>query len=112
MAKKILFGFWALFPMVIVAAGVVTLAGLVELFPRDGPDLPAWLEYALTGVLLSGWVAFIIDVWAGGKVPVPKRKLWAVVLVLGNVYAMPFYYWWYVLPAERSDREEAASSHA
>ena len=112
MAKKLVFGLWALIPMAIVAVGVVSLSGLAEVIPPHGLDLPAWVELVFGGVLLSGWVAFIIDVWAGGKVPAPKRKLWAVVLFLGNFYAMPFYYWWYVVHAERSDPEEAANSHA
>jgi len=34
-------------------------------------------------------------------VPNEKRKLWVAVIVLGNAFALPFFWFWYVLQASR-----------
>jgi hypothetical protein len=39
-----------------------------------------------------------------GRVPQDKRALWAVVLLLGNIVAMPFYWYFYIWGQHRSGR--------
>jgi hypothetical protein len=36
-------------------------------------------------------------------VPREKRWLWAVVLVLGNIFSLPFFWYWYVRPGKGSN---------
>jgi len=41
---------------------------------------------------------YIVHVFRTDRVPADKKALWAVVLFLGNVFAMPVYWWLYVWP--------------
>ena len=49
---------------------------------------------ASVGTLL--WLASLLGCWK--VVPTGKRGLWFVVLVLANVFALPFFWFWYVRP--------------
>ena len=49
--------------------------------------------------MLGIWVliaAYIVYLFKTDHVPVEKRALWAVVLFLGNMVAMPFFWYFYV----------------
>ena len=41
-------------------------------------------------------ISYIAYLFATNHVPSGKRALWAVVLFLGNVFAMPFFWYFYV----------------
>ena len=49
--------------------------------------------------LVLGLVAFyVIHLFSTSRVPSEKKALWAVVLFLGNLFAMPFYWYFYIWP--------------
>lgn len=47
----------------------------------------------LTILLIVGFSWYSLK---SGVVPVDKRKLWVVVLLFANIYALPFFWYWYV----------------
>ena len=65
-----------------------------ELLPTTGIHL---LTIALTLGLL---VVYIIDVFKNKKVKNDIKALWAIILILGNVIAMPIYWYLYIWRAE------------
>ena len=44
---------------------------------------------------------YIIHLFRTDRVPNDKKALWAVVLFLGNLMAMPFYWYFYIWPREK-----------
>ena len=46
--------------------------------------------------------AYVYDVFHNPRVQGDRRALWAVVLFLGNFFAMPVYWWLYVRPEAES----------
>ena len=64
----------------------------------DGED-QVFLTRIYPLVLVATWtglIAYVVDSLRSPRVPDQKRKLWAVVLVLGHFFAQPFYWWRYV----------------
>jgi hypothetical protein len=59
-------------------------------------------------VILASWAlvaSYVVYLFRTAHVPAEKRALWAVVLFLGNMLAMPFFWYLYVwrpLQAERA----------
>jgi hypothetical protein len=49
-------------------------------------------------IMLAVLVFYIVHLFNTNRVPADKKALWAVVLVLGNLFAMPVYWYWYVWP--------------
>ena len=50
-------------------------------------------------VILGSWIltgTYIVYLFKTEHVPADKRALWAVVLFLGNMLAMPFFWYFYV----------------
>jgi hypothetical protein len=45
---------------------------------------------------LIAWLAYLWDVWRNPRMPKDKRALWTAVLILANLYALPFYWWFYI----------------
>jgi len=55
--------------------------------------------HILVMALVLGLTAFyIVHLFRTDRVPTDKKALWAVVLLLGNLLAMPFYWYFYVWP--------------
>jgi len=48
------------------------------------------------GFWVFGWAFVLSDLWRNPAVPPEKRRFWKVVLVIGNFYALPFYWWRYI----------------
>jgi hypothetical protein len=56
-------------------------------------------DYALPivgGLGLLAVIGFISYTLRTDAVPPEKRALWVVVLLLANIYALPFFWFWYV----------------
>lgn len=41
-------------------------------------------------------ISYVVYLFKSGVVPKDKRVLWAVVLIAGNMFAMPFFWFFYV----------------
>ncbi len=60
-------------------------------------DAMSTLTQALIGgFFLVALLAYFWDVWNSPRMPRSKRALWTAVLFLGNWYALPFYWWFYI----------------
>ena len=58
--------------------------------------------FRLQLLFMAVWVAllafYIVHVFRTDRVPADKKALWAVVLFLGNMFAMPVYWYLYIWP--------------
>jgi hypothetical protein len=52
------------------------------------------LLLGVLGILMT--IGFISNTFRSDSVPRAKRGLWVTVLVLGNIFALPFYWFWYI----------------
>lgn len=52
--------------------------------------------FLIVGLVLTA--LFVFFTLSTSMVPAEKRWLWVVVLVLANVFALPFFWLWYVRP--------------
>lgn len=59
-------------------------------------EMPLAGGLAIGGFLLAALLAYVWDVWHSPRMPTSKRALWTAVLFLGNWYALPFYWWFYI----------------
>src|SRR5688572_12234577 len=88
-----------------IAAGItsiftpLTLVVLSMIEPAVWPRGRLFFEYGyfVAGIIgLATMFAFIWYARRSGAVPVEKRGLWVAVLFLGNMFALPFFWFWYV----------------
>jgi uncharacterized membrane protein len=79
-----------------VPAGLILIA-LVEpmLWPRGTSTFDVLLVI-LAFLGLAAMVGFMWHAKRSNAVPSQKRDLWVWVLLLGNVFALPFFWFWYV----------------
>jgi hypothetical protein len=56
------------------------------------------LILGISGLLMMAW--FIHHVIRTNAVPPEKRGLWVIILLVGNVFALPFFWFWYIRKAE------------
>jgi len=54
----------------------------------------------IMGLVLALTILYIVHLFRTDRVPPDKKALWAVVLLLGNVLAMPVYWYFYVWPKQ------------
>lgn len=83
---------------------VVVVASAAIASSRDGEAELAvlfGLHLATMVVVALLLVVFIVDCYRSPRVPDDRRTLWAVILFLGNLLAMPVYWWIYVRPGPR-----------
>jgi len=92
--KKIVFTVFASSPFLLVALFIV--AEYNPQVRQAFDDLPTAGEVAFITFFLVAWLACIWDIWRNSRMPAEKRKLWTAVLALGNWYALPFYWWFYI----------------
>jgi hypothetical protein len=52
----------------------------------------------ISGLLMMAW--FIHHVIRTNTVPAEKRGLWVMILLVGNIFALPFFWFWYIRKAE------------
>lgn len=68
-----------------------------------------WLAVAIS--VWAAWFLFLFDAALSARVPKEKVRLWVVVLLLGHMFAMPVYWYRYVL-RRPEDREAARGGSA
>jgi hypothetical protein len=84
-----------------VASGIAALAPIAG-FAAAFFVSEHWFPTIVTTVVVGGWLitfAFMAYALASSAVPKPKRGLWAAVLFFGNMFAVPFFWFWYILGA-------------
>lgn len=100
--KAVAFGVLMLVPVILY---VLVALAIFDVFD------PPWLEFVfesrrgfflVSTVGVVGLIVYVIDVWRNPRMPPDKRALWTVVLLATNLYAMPFYFWFYVRPTKGS----------
>lgn len=113
--SKIVLGIATLWPfvyMVIFMAFWFYMLTWISSHPQGGDGIPAGFVaiFVLHGitilVMLALLAVYIIDVFRNDRVEKDKKALWAVVLFLGNIIAMPIYWYLYVWP--NNDRLSAS----
>ena len=57
------------------------------------------LQMFFMALILALMAFYIIHVVRTNRVPADKKALWAVVLFLGTLFAMPFYWYFYIWPS-------------
>ena len=97
-----------------LVAGVITLAPFAYLIyfmnymesflpshPVSADEFDRFFRIHMTATLASFVLigGYIIYLFRTDRVPQPKKALWAVVLFIGNMIAMPVFWYLYVRPA-------------
>jgi hypothetical protein len=80
-------------------AGFISFAvpiGLIAVASSQSHASVLRLVLGVLGLLLV--LAYVIYTFRSASVPLAKRGLWAMVLLLGNIFALPFFWVWYVRP--------------
>ncbi|MCI0483002.1 MAG: hypothetical protein L0Y78_00270, partial [candidate division NC10 bacterium] len=105
-AVKIILGAATLWPLVHLVLFLGFILSQFFLFSHKGSRPPAAIEgwfyvlFALPLVTLLWIVAlliiYIVNVFRNDRVPQDKRARWAVTLFLGNMIAMPIYWYLYI----------------
>ncbi len=54
----------------------------------------------IMGLVVALTILYIVHLFRTDRVPADKKALWAVVLLLGNILAMPVYWYLYVWPKQ------------
>jgi len=101
---KILLGAATLWPFLYMIIFFVFIFSTILFMPgKQGPDgFPIMFAFIfalhlLTILLTMGLtVYFIVDVFRNARVDKDKKVLWAVVIFLGNMIAMPIYWYLYI----------------
>lgn len=55
-----------------------------------------YLHIVSMSLMVALILSYVVYLFKSGVVPKEKRILWAVVLVAGNMFAMPFFWFFYV----------------
>lgn len=55
-----------------------------------------YLHIVSMSLMVALILSYVVYLFKSGVVPKEKRVLWAVVLIAGNMFAMPFFWFFYV----------------
>lgn len=55
-----------------------------------------YLHVVSMSLMVALIISYVVYLFKSGVVPKDKRVLWAVVLIAGNMFAMPFFWFFYV----------------
>ncbi len=70
------------------------------------------LHFATMVLIIALLIVCIRDVFRNDELPNDRRTLWAVVLFLGNVMAIPIYWWLYMRRGRAADVEPDVAESA
>ncbi|MBI4743378.1 MAG: hypothetical protein HY776_00890 [Actinobacteria bacterium] len=103
---KIMLGIASLWPILYMTIFFVFTFSQVFLFSQEGPmspsSPPTWflvifgLHFLTMLWIFVLLIIYIVNVFRNNRVAKEKKALWAVVLFLGNVVAMPVYWYLYI----------------
>jgi hypothetical protein len=84
-----------------VLAWTYAIVLMVVSFTGSAVEQLANRAYPIVAILLlAGIIGYVVDALRNPYVPNEKRKLWAMILVLGHWFVQPFYWWWYLRPRD------------
>jgi len=104
-STKILLGLASLWPFAyMVLFFIFILSSFLFLSPTAGQEFGPPISFIvifLLHLLTMLWIMaltvfYIVNVFRNGRVDKDKKVLWAVVLFMGNVIAMPIYWYLYI----------------
>ncbi len=58
------------------------------------------LQILMMLFMVALMIFYVVHLFRSDRVPADKKALWAVVLFLGNLLAMPFYWYFYIWPRD------------
>jgi hypothetical protein len=103
---KVLLGIATAWPLVYVGLFMFAIFGMMILefyAPTVSSDeMPIWFfvlfaGYFLTFIWMMGLIViYILHLFKTDRVPKDQKALWAVVIFLGNMLAMPVYWYLYI----------------
>jgi hypothetical protein len=100
---KVLLGLATLWPFVYLILFFVVIFSTIVFVPGSGepgpPPLIALILLLHLFTMLAGIaliVFYILNVFRNGRVDRDKKALWAVVLFMGSMIAMPIYWYLYI----------------
>ena len=118
--NKILLAIATIWPLLYMVFFFVVIFSSIFFMPRDGSAeggaLPALFMiifplHFLTVLLVLGLTAFyMVNVFRNDRVEKDKKVLWAVVLFMGNMIAMPIYWYLYIWREEK-ERPGVSKDH-
>jgi hypothetical protein len=81
---------------IVIPLGFIAVAVTEPIIWPTGREFFVWLRLVLgvSGIVMM--IGFIRYTFRSDAVPRDKRGLWVTVLLLGNIFALPFYWLWYV----------------
>ncbi len=97
---------WPLLYMVLFfgAMFAMMMSDLTSLGHSSGPPAILWIIFPLHFLTMLEMVVLLViyirHVFKTDRVPQDKKALWAVVLFLGNMIAMPIYWYLYIWPEQ------------
>ena len=101
---------WPLvYPFLFIAFVIGTMLTTVSGGMRNGPDgaaFPAafvvfFIIHLLTILFMFALMGvYLYILYNSDRVPADKKTLWAVILLFGNMLAMPVFFWIYVWPED------------
>lgn len=103
-SKKVVLGIVTLWPIVYMVFFMASIFFLIASTPSNAPSnqmspiLRLIIPLHILTILLSFFLLFIYirNLFHNERVPQDKKALWAVVLFLGNMFAMPVYWYLYI----------------
>jgi hypothetical protein len=87
----------------VVAPLILLVTPFIEpSFRPQGPALFDDVRMTLFALSLLTMFGFMGYAYRSGAVPKEKRALWIVVLFTANIFALPFFWYWYVREAHQT----------
>lgn len=103
--KAIVLAIFSVWPFVYMVLAMCMVFGLMmrdvfgESYSREPPIffmILVPLHFFTMLDIFALLVIYLVHLFKSDRVPQDKKALWAVVLFLGNMIAMPVYWYWYV----------------
>ncbi len=104
--KAIALGIFSFLPILYILSFIGLFFILMLSFVLGNDGEPSYMQYIFPvmfvlhiSFMLLAWVLiaiYIINVFKNDLVDKDKKALWAVVLFLGNIFAMPIYWYLYI----------------
>ncbi len=110
---KVLLGLATLWPIIYMALFFIGAISMVSFAGEQGPPrlFPIiFVLHFLTIVWAWGLIVFyIVYVFKSDRVPKEKKALWAAVLFLGNMFAMPVFWYLHIWRAPKDAPQDSAA---
>ena len=102
--KKIILGIATLWPIVYIFLFIIATFGMIFIPTVNGESENFAIAFSIIFALhlltmfliFALLIVYIRNVFKNNSVPSEKKALWAVVLFLGNMIAMPIYFYLYI----------------